>query len=140
MYIKISLSVTMTSFPSLPRAPSPDFCWVCLEKWDSHKGYYQCSKYKDNDDKENDARYAGFEEIPLLLSEGQHTHTLFLSPSLPLALPFSLSTPASLSLMCTCVCVALKKYLFYYQRFSTHTHFTSLPPPPPPPPPPLSAG
>jgi ariadne-2 len=36
-----------------------DFCWVCLEKWDSHKGYYECSRYKGTDEKDkNHARQA----------------------------------------------------------------------------------
>lgn len=47
------MAIILTS--SLP----PDFCWVCLEGWGSHKGYYDCSKYKETDDKEkNIARQA----------------------------------------------------------------------------------
>jgi hypothetical protein len=37
----------------------PDFCWVCLEKWDSHRGYYECSTYKKMDERgKNEARQA----------------------------------------------------------------------------------
>jgi ariadne-2 len=36
-----------------------DFCWVCLEKWDSHRGYYECSTYKKMDERgKNEARQA----------------------------------------------------------------------------------
>lgn len=36
-----------------------DFCWVCLEKWENHRGYYECSVYKKTDERDrNEARSA----------------------------------------------------------------------------------
>ena len=53
-----------------------DFCWMCREPWDNHENYYECSKYKENEDeaKKNEGARVSLEKYLFYFSRWQN-HT-----------------------------------------------------------------
>ena len=48
---------------------------MCLEKWDSHKGYYECSRYKGTDEKDKNHARQALKRYLFYYERVSHTHS-----------------------------------------------------------------